>query len=154
MAAGSWTIYNKAKEYIGDATIDLDAGDGYFRVVLLSSSYTPALTHSTYSDISSTELSTANGYTVGGDAPGSVTWTESSGTVTFDSADPAWTASGGSIVARYAVLCHVAAGTGVPQSSDKVIAYVLLDTTPADVTAVDGSNFVIRLPAGGYMQLS
>lgn len=152
MAAGAWQPYNKAQEYIGDNTIDLDAGDGYFAVVLLTSSYTLSLAHSTYADISSAEVANGNGYTTGGDFPGTVTWAESGGTTTLDSADPEWTASGGSIVARYAVLVHVAAGTGVPQSTDKLICVSLLDDTPADVTAVDGAAFRIKLPTTGYLQ--
>ena len=154
MAADAWKVYNKTKEYIGDGTIDLDAGDGYFSVILATSSYTPALTHSTYADVSAAEVANGNGYTTGGDFPGTVTWTESSGTVTFDSVDPAWTASGGSITARYAVLVHVAAGSGVPQSTDKIMAYCLLDNAPADVTAVDGADFTIQLAAGGYFQVA
>jgi|DEB0MinimDraft_3_1074331.scaffolds.fasta_scaffold16546_3 hypothetical protein len=154
MAADAWKVYNKTKEYIGDGTIDLDAGDGYFSVILATSSYTPALTHSTYADVSAAEVANGNGYTTGGDFPGTVTWTEASGTVTFDSADPSWTASGGNIVARYAVLVHVAAGTGVPQSTDKIMAYCLLDNTPADVTATDGNAFTIQLAATGYFTVS
>ena len=154
MAADAWKVYNKTKEYIGDGTIDLDQGDGYFSVVLVASGYTPALTHSTYADISANEVANGNGYTTGGDFPGTVTWTEASGTVTFDSADPSWTASGGSITARYAVLTHVAAGTGVPQSTDKILAYCLLDNTPADVSAADGNAFTITLAATGYFTVS
>lgn len=154
MAADAWVVYNKTKEFIGDGTIDLDAGDAYFSVILVTSSYTPALTHSTYADVSSNEVANGYGYTTGGDFPGTVTWTESSGTVTFDSVDPAWTASGGSITGRYAVLVHVAAGSGVPQSTDKIMAYCLLDNAPADVTAVDGADFTIQLAAGGYFQVA
>jgi hypothetical protein len=154
MAADAWKVYNKAKEFIGDGTIDLDAGDAFFSVVLLTSSYTPALTHSTYADISGAQVANGNGYTTGGDILVSSTWTESSGTVTFDSADPSWTASGGSIVARYAALVHIAAGSGVPQSTDKLICYTLLDNAPANVTAVDGAGLTIQLAAGGYFQVS
>lgn len=154
MAADAWKVYNKTKEWIGDGTIDLDAGDAYFSVILATSSYTPALTHSTYADVSTNEVANGNGYTTGGDFPGSVTWTESSGTVTFDSADPSWTASGGSITARYAVLVHVAAGSGVPQSTDKIMAYTLLDNSPADVVAADGAALTIALAAGGYFTVS
>lgn len=154
MAAGAWTMYNKAKEYIGDGTIDLDAGDAYFSVVLVTSSYTHAATHSTYADISGAEVANGNGYTTGGDISSTTTWTESSGTVTFDSADPSWTAAGGSIVARRAVLVHIAAGSGVPQSSDKLICSCLLDDTPADVTAVDGALFRVILSASGYFSVA
>ena len=154
MAADAWAVYNKAKEFIGDGTIDLDARSAYFSVVLLTSSYTPALTHSTYADISGAEVAEANGYTTGGDVCSNVTWSESSGTVTFDSDDPAWTASGGSIVARYAALVHIAAGSGLPQTGDKLIAYSLLDNAPADVTAVSGADFTIQISANGYFQVS
>lgn len=154
MAADAWKIYDQAKEFIGDGTIDLDAGDAYFSVVLVTSGYTPAQTHSTYADISGNEVSNGNGYTTGGDICSSVTWTNSSGTITFDSADPSWTASGGSITARYAVLTHIAAGSSVPQSSDKIIAYSLLDNTPDDVTAADGAPLTIQLSSNGYFRLT
>jgi hypothetical protein len=154
MSADAWKLYNKSKEYIGDGTIDLDAGDAYFTVVLLTSSYTPALTHDAYSSISGSEVANANGYTTGGDILAATTWTESAGTVTFDATDPAWTASGGSITARYAALVHIAAGSGVPQSTDKLIGYCLLDNTPADVIAVDGAAFKIQLPVQGFFQVS
>lgn len=156
MAADAWIVYNSAKEFIGDGTIDLDAGDGYFSVVLCTSSYTPALTHSTYANISAAEVANGSGYTTGGDFPGTVTWAAAGGDATqmvFDPADPAWTASGGTITARYAVLTHVAAGTGVPQSTDKIIAYCLLDNFPADVSVTSGNTLTIVLPAGGYFNI-
>jgi len=147
MAADAWKVYNKFKEYASDGTMDLD-GD-VIKVQLHSSSYTPALTHAVRADLDN-ELSTANGYTAAGDTPGSVTWTESSGTVTLDSADPAWTASGGSITARYGV-----AYDDTPADPlDPLIAYTLLDNTPADVTVTDGNTLTIELAAGGYLQVS
>lgn len=146
MAADAWKVYNKAKEYIGDGTIDLD-GDT-FKVMLATSSYTPLLTHSTKTDVTN-EVANGNGYTTGG-VTVTATWSESTGTVTFDSDDPSWTASGGSITARYAVLYD-----DTPTSpADPVIAYCLLDNAPADVTAVDGADFTIQLAAGGYFQVS
>jgi len=154
MAADKWLIYNNAKEYIGDGTIDLDAGDAFFAVILLTSSYTPALTHDAYSDVSANEVANGNGYTTGGVTPSSTTWTNSSGTVTFDSDNPSWTASGGSITARYAAFVHVAAGSGVPQPTDKLIAYSLLDNAPADVTVNDGADLTLVLNANGYFQIS
>lgn len=152
MAADNWVMYNKSKEHIGDGTIDLDAGDAYFSVVLLTSSYTPDAAHDTYSDISGSEVANGNGYTTGGDICSSTTWNESSGTVTFDAADPSWDASGGSITARYAALVHIAAGSGVPQAGDKLIAYSLLDNTPADVSADDGGSLTLTLTSSGFFQ--
>ena len=148
MAADAWKVYDKAKEYIGDGTIDLD-GDTFKVVLCTVTSNATTQTLQLYASLTE-ELSTANGYTAAGDTPGSVTWTESSGTVTFDSADPAWTASGGSITARYAVLYD-----DTPSSpADPLIAYCLMDNSPADVTVTDGNTLTIQLNASGYFQVS
>jgi uncharacterized protein with von Willebrand factor type A (vWA) domain len=55
-------------------------------------------------------------------------------TVQF-TANPAWTASGGSIAARYAAVYEV---------GGDVLAYCLLDTTPADVTVTSGNVLTVK----------
>lgn len=148
MAADAWDVYDKFKEYACDGTMDLD-GDSLKVSLHSSSSDAATQTLMLFASVTN-ELSTANGYTAGGDTPGSVTWTESSGTVTLDSADPAWTASGGSITARFAV-CY----DDTPTSpADPLIACCLLDNAPADVTVTDGNTLTIQLHANGYLQLS
>ena len=146
--AASITFYNSFREYLGDGTIDLDTHT--FKVMLTSSSYTPnASTHTVKADVTN-ELSTANGYTAGGATLGSVTWTLSGGTVTFDAADTAWTASGAGITARYAVIYD-----DTPSSpADPLVAYILLDTTPADVTASAGNNLTLQWNASGIFTLA
>lgn len=149
MAAGNWIVYNSAKEYMMDGTMDLD-GDT-FKVALATSSYTPALTHTQYSDFSANEVANGNGYTTGG-VTVTQTWTANGGDATqmiFDSDDPTWTASGGSIVARYAILYD----DTVVSPADALVAYCLLDTTPADVTATDGNSLTIQIASGGYFNL-
>lgn len=148
MAASAWRMYGSAKEFIGDSTIDLDGHT--FKAQLHSSSYTANLnTQSVRADLTN-ELATANGYTAGGATLGSVTWTLSSGTVTFDSADVQWTASGGSITARTSVIYD-----DTPSSPlDPLLAYDLLDTTPADVTATSGNTFTVQINASGIFTLS
>ena len=147
MAAGSWTLFYHVPELALEGTVDFDAADR-FRVVLVSSSYTPSQAHTAWSDISANELSTANGYTANGVGM-TQTVTRSSGTTTFDMDDPTWTASGGPITARYAVLMHDANGDGTIASTDVPIAYLLLDTTPADYTVTDGNTFTININASG-----
>jgi hypothetical protein len=148
VAADAWDVYDKFKEYMGDGTIDLD-GDT-FKVVLCSSTSNAATqTNQLYASLTE-ELSTANGYTSGGATLTSVTWTESSGTVTFDSADPAWTASGGSITARFAVVYD-----DTPTSpADPLVCSCLMDNSPADVTVTDGNTLTIQINASGYFQVS
>lgn len=132
MAAGTFTLYDHVAERIGDGGIDLD--NDTFKITLHTSSYTPAAAHDTYSDLTN-ELSTANGYTNTGATLAGVTWTRSNGVAKFDSDDQVWTASGGSITARYAVVRDTTA--------DLLIGYMLLDSTPADITATNGNTFTV-----------
>lgn len=144
MAAGTFTLYDGVAEYLGDGTIDLD--NDTFNISLHSSAFTAESTDDAYADLNA-ELATANGYTNGGAALTSVTWVRSGGVSTFDSADQVWTASGGSIVARYAVVRDVTA--------DKLIGYLLLDNTPADVTATDGNTLTVGPHASnGWFQVT
>lgn len=145
--AASITFYQSFREYLGDGTIDLDTHT--FKVLLTSSSYTPnAGTHTQISDITN-ELSTANGYTAGGETL-SATWVRSGATVTFDATDTVWTASGGSIVARYAVIYD----DTTTSPADALVAYILLDTTPADVTTTAGNTLTLQWNASGIFTLS
>lgn len=147
MAASAWALFHGAKEYIADGTIDLDSDT--FKCILLASSWTPSLSaDDAYADISANELSTANGYTAGGFTCTNVTWVNSSGTMTFDMDDPTWTASGGAITARYAAIFSDTS------TGDKLLCYSLLDQTPADVSAADGTAFVVQINASGVFQLA
>jgi hypothetical protein len=141
----SITFYNSFREFVADGTIDLDTHT--FKVMLVSSAYTFSAAHTVKADITN-ELSTANGYTAGGATLGSVTWGHSGGTATFDAADTVWTASGGSITARRAVIYDDTA------ASDELVASVLLDTTPADVTATDTNTLTLQWHASGIFTLT
>lgn len=145
-AAGKWKLYNTAKKYLADGTFDLDSHT--FKVALFtSSSNCDTLTNSQLSTLTN-QVAGANGYTTGGQTLTSVTWTQSGGTVTFDSADPVWTASGGSITARFAVIYDDTA------ANDELLCVCLLDTAPADVTATAGNTLTIQMNASGIFTLS
>lgn len=145
----SITFYQSFREYVADGTIDLDTDT--FKVTLHTSTYTPnAATHTVYADLTN-ELSTANGYTNGGATLGTVTWTRSGATVTFDAADTAWTASGGSIVARYAVIRKSGTANAIV---DALVAYILMDTTPADITTSTGNTLTLQWNASGIFTLT
>ena len=90
------------------------------------------------------EHAAANGYTAGGIA---ITLTlAGTTTVTIDIAtDPVWTASGGSITARFAVIYEV---------GGRVLAYTTLDSTPADVTATASNTLTCAANASGLMTVS
>lgn len=143
--AASLTFYNSFREYVADGTIDLDTHT--FKVMLVASGYTPSTAHTVKADVTN-ELSTANGYTAGGATLGSVTWGHSGGTATFDAADTVWTASGGSIVARYAVIYDDTA------ASEELVCYILLDTTPADVTTTAGNTLTLQWNGSGIFTIT
>lgn len=146
MAAGAFTFYDSFSEALGDGTIDLDTQT--LRLALFTSSYTPNVaTQATYAGITN-EVANGNGYTTTGEALTSVTWGQTGGVATLDAADVTWTASGGSIVARYAVL-YSAGATG-----NDLIGYFLLDSTPADVTATDGNTLTVQWNASGILTLT
>jgi hypothetical protein len=153
MAAGKWKLYDKAKLRLADGTFDMDnASLGLTMALFLSTSNCNTLNVGTgvYGDLSN-EHANGNGYTTGGIALTGEVWTESSGTITFDCNDVVWTASGGSIVARFAVIyCNATVNTIVKP----LLCVSLLDTTPANVTATDGNTLTIVINASGVFTLS
>lgn len=144
MAADAWVQHDKAIEYAGDGTIDYD-GDSFIMILCLSASNIATTSVNAYATVTN-EHATANGYTQGTKAVSSPTWVESSGTVTFDCADNVWTASGGSIVARFGAIYDDTVAAPV---ADPVICDSLLDNSPADVTATDTNTFTIAINASG-----
>lgn len=130
MAAGSWTFTNGGRTKLIDGTFDIDTDTWKCALFLSTSNIGAAST--TYAGLTN-EHANANGYTTGGIA---VTFTlagTTSVTASF-ATNPVWTASGGSIVARFAVIYEV---------SGNVLAYCLLDSSPADVTTTTGNTLTI-----------
>lgn len=148
MAAGNWIMYDSAKKGLNNGTIDFDTDT--IKISLHSSSYTPSLSHDEYADATN-ELSTANGYTSGGATITGTVTNSGSTTKLAASANTTWTAAGGSIVARWAVMRKSGSANGL---TNPLIGYVLLDTAPANVTAVDGQNLQITVPASGFFALT
>ena len=142
----SITMFQTGNKYLGDGTIDLDTNT--FKVTLHTSTYVPnAATQVVYADLTN-ELATAVGYTSGGATLASVVWTQSTVTMKFDATDVTWTASGGSITCRYAVIRSTVTANG---HVEPLVAYILLDVTPADVVTTDGNNLVLQWNASGIM---
>jgi len=141
MAAGNWTFPNGARTRLLNGTFDIDSDT--WKMALFTSSSNIGSGTTTYAGVTN-EVANGNGYTTGG---ASITLTLSgTTTVTVDVAsDPVWTASGGSIVARFAAIYEV---------SGDVLCYCLLDDTPADVTVTDGNTLTIAVSSSGVFTLS
>lgn len=149
MAADAWKVYNSFKEYMADGTIDMD-NDAFKMALFDVGSNATSLAVVRYGSLTS-ETANANGYTTGGKTLTSPTWVLAGSTVTFDGANVAWTASGGSITVRYAVIYD---DTVSAVATDANVCMTTLDNTPADVTVTDGNTLTVQINASGVFTLS
>lgn len=133
-------VFDMAKEYIGDGTIDLD--DDTLKMMLLADTYTPDQTDSVKADLVAHELPAANGYNTGGYTLQNVVWANTAGITMLDADDPLWTSA--SFTHRYCVVY-----SDTPTSpADPLIC--LLDML-ANKTA-QGGNYFITLHENGLMR--
>lgn len=146
MAAGKWKLYNSAKLKIASGIIDLE-NDTLKVALFLSSSNCNTLTLEEYGDLTN-EHANGSGYTTGGQTVTNNAVTDISGTTMFDMDNPFFTASGGNISARFAVIYDDTV------SGKPLIAVCLMDTTPADVTAPSGDSILIAINANGVFRIS
>lgn len=136
MAAGTWAFTNGGRTKLLDGTFDIDSDT--WKMALFTSTSNIGAASTTYAGVTN-EVAQANGYLTGG--KDIVLTLAGTTTVTVDiSVDPVWTASGGSITARYAAIYEV---------SGSVLVYCTLDTTAGgtDVTATDGNTFTVAANA-------
>ena len=141
MAAGTWTFTDIGRTKLLDGTFDIDT-DSYKIALFLSTSNIGAAS-TTYAGLTN-EHANANGYTTGGIAI-TLTLSGTTSVKATTATSMVWTASGGSITARFAVIYEVAGN---------VLCYCLLDSTPADVTATDGNTLTITMNASGIFTLA
>ena len=141
MAAGAWVFTNQGRTDILSAVYNFETDT--FKMALFLSTSDIGAASTTYAAVTN-EVAQANGYTTGGVAVAlSLTGTT---TVKCDiDTDPVWTANGGSITARFAVIYEV---------GGNVVCYCLLDATPADVTVTNGNTLTVAAHASGVFTLA
>ncbi len=138
----AWAFTNTGRTKMLDGTIGNLPGDSC-KMALFQSTSNIGAASTTYAALTN-EVANANGYTTGGIA---VTFSLS-GTTTVTSTitvNPVWTASGGSIVVRFAVI-YIVAGI--------VLCYSTLDSTPADITVTTGNTLTVAASGSGIFTLS
>ncbi len=146
MAASAWFIFDKAKKYLMDGTIDLNTDN--FRMTLHTSAADLTANADSITSFGSvgSDLADGNGYSTSGKQLSAVTWTTgaSTGEYRFDSTAKIWSASGGSLAnIRYAV---------VWASGGNLLCWAELSTAPFTVT--DGNTLTITPSANGYFELN
>jgi len=139
-------VYDSYKQFLQNGQVDVDTDT--WIMGLSTSTYTPIQAdHEDITDITD-ELS-GNGYAR--ETLTTVSLTEPvAGTWQFDSDNAVFTASGGSIVARWYWIFDDS--TTAP--ADVLFCYGLLDDTPLDVTTTDTNTLTVQVHANGYYRLS
>jgi hypothetical protein len=129
--------YNSFAEDMADGTIDMD--NDTFKVCLVTSSYTPSLTHTQLSDVSTYRVSGTTDT-----ALTSVTWAQTSGTAKFDAADTDVVFSTTQGV-KYAVIYSDTS------TNDKLVGYVVL---PDSTTITGGDTLRLVWDSAGIFTLA
>jgi hypothetical protein len=143
MAAGAWVFTDGARTRMLNGTFDFDTDT--FKVALFLSTSNIGAASTTYAGVTN-EHANANGYTTGGISLGALTLAGTTTVTVDDPSDMVWTASGGSITARFGVLY---------ENAGDVVCYCLLESIgPADVTATTGNTLTIALHASGIFTLA
>jgi len=146
-AAGKWKMYAKAKLAFANGDIDFNGHSFKVNLYLDTSNCDTLTAHDALADLTN-QVATAFGYTQNTKAV-TISTADSSGTITIDeTTNPVWTASGGAITARFAVIYDDT------HADDMPVFVCLLDTAPADKTATDGNTFTITIDAAGLVTLS
>lgn len=129
-APGAWTFTTSTRTDILNGANPLSSGS--FKTGLFLSTSNISSSSTTYAGLTN-EVANANGYTTGGIAT-AFTLVGTSSVVASFTSNPVWTASGGSITGRFGVVYKV---------SGDVIAFCLLDATPADVAVTSGNTLTL-----------
>jgi hypothetical protein len=144
MAASGFVLYNTAKRYIADGTIDID-GAAWRMALFTSASNAGALTLSAKAQITN-EVAEQFGYSSSGKALVNIKWQQgrSAGEMMFTSDQFFWSANAGDILSvKWAVIFDP--GTG------KALARSQLSAAQFNVTA--GNRLTITPAATGYFYL-
>jgi len=140
MAASAWQLYNTAKRYVGNGTIEL--GVGNFKMALFTSaSNTSTFTLSTFASLTN-EIAATGGYVTGGKllVPATGQWTTGASAkqmkFTYSAVGLTFTASGSSLSdIKYAVIY---------QSGGKLLCFCQLSSAQFTVSS---PNTLTVLPA-------
>ena len=155
MAATAWQLYNTAKRYIGNGTIELGAGN--FKMALFrTSSNASTFTLSTFASLTA-QISATGGYVSGGKAlvPATGQWTTGASAkqmkFTYSTVGLTFTASGASLTnIRYAVITYGA--SAAVASARKLVCFCQLSS--AQFTVASPNTLTVLPAATGVFTLT
>jgi len=149
MAAQAWKVYNEAKKFIGNGSINL--GSGNFRIALVqSASNFATLTLSIWNEITNEVASVTNSYSTSGRALSGRAWTVGSSAKAYmlDFSDVVFTGSGAAIVNIKAAVIYLSAATSATR---KLLCHASL--TSSQFTLASGNTLTIQFATTGVFQM-
>ena len=144
MAASAWQFYNSFRDHMGKGSIDL-SGVNFMMALVQTTTGFADKTLSAYGSLTD-EVAQEFGYTTGGQALSTETWTTgaSAGQYMFDCSAAYWSANGGTI--------STVKGAVIYQSGGELVCYSTLTGTAFDVT--DTNSLTITPHANGIFTLT
>jgi len=151
MAAQAWKFYNRSKHYIS-GTINLQSGTFDLHLFQSASNFA-TVTNSTYTQLTS-QVASANNYTLAGKPLTSVVWTAgaSAGQQKFSSAALTFTATGGAIANVKGAVIVARTGASAKDPANKLLTYASL--TSAQFSISSGNTMTITMNASGIFTLA
>ena len=152
MAATAWTLYDEAKRYIGDATIDLSASTNFRLYYTTSGSNASTLSLSTLSSLTNS-LASGNGYTQSGKAL-TYTWSvgASTGVMRWDvTANVVLSGNGGAHNSITHAVIIAQTQDSAKNPANKLLCVSKLSTSAINVS--DGSTLTITPSATGIFEM-
>lgn len=143
MPVGKFTVLDIAMRKIGGGVIDLDTDS--FNVVLTTSAqaitaaFTGTSTDARYSDL--TAEATGTGYTAGGAALVSPTWTQAPGVTTFNADPTSWTALDTTF--KYGLIVK-------DGGNDDIVGFFDVDDASPTGRTIASADFVINWTGGVF----
>jgi len=145
MAAGAWTLYNQARRYIMDGTLDINT-NAWRLMLCTSASNAGTTTLSTKSQLTS-EVAEAFGYSSSGKALPNVKWTigASAGEMKFTCDAFFWSAAGGDINAvKFGVIFDPASGKLLCRSQLSTAQFAVTNGNRLTITPAATGIFYVR----------
>ncbi len=148
MAAGNFTVFDKALKKIADGTMDLDSHSFKICVCTNSQALTAAFIGGSgaarYADLTG-EAADNGSYVAGGETLTGVTWTLAGGVATFDADDANWT--GCTMTVKYGVVYDDSA------ANKDLLGFVDLDTLAAGGIVVSAGDLTIMWNSAGLFTM-
>ncbi len=148
MAAGNFTVFDKAIKKIADGTIDLDSHA--FKICVATSAQAIAANfaggsgNARYADLTH-EAADNGSYVAGGEALTGITWALVGGVATFDADDANWT--GCTMTVKYGIIYDDTA------ANKDLLGFVDLDTLSGSGIVVSAGDLTIMWNSAGLFTL-